>query len=42
MAGRLEDVEASILWHNEVDIEVDIEAGEGPAVAARSLDDQDS
>ena len=37
MAGRLEDVEASILWHNEVDIEVDIEASEGPAVAAWSL-----
>ena len=33
MAGRLEDVEASILWHNEVDIEVDIEASERPAVA---------
>ena len=30
MAGRLEDVEASILWHNEVDIEVDIEASEIP------------
>ena len=29
--------EASILWHNEVDIEVDIEASEGPAVAAWSL-----
>ena len=35
MAGRLEDVEASISWHNEVDIEVDIEASEGPAVACR-------
>ena len=32
-AGRVQVVEASILWHNEVDIEVDVEAGEGPAVA---------
>ena len=36
-AGRVQVGEASILWHNEVDIEVDIEASEGPAVAAWSL-----
>ena len=36
-AGRVQVGEASILWHIEVDIEVDIEASEGPAVAAWSL-----
>ena len=36
-AGRVQVGEASILWHIEVDIEVDIEASEGPDVAAWSL-----
>ena len=33
-AGRVQVGEASVLWHIEVDIEVDIEASEGPDVAA--------
>ena len=36
-AGRVQVGEASILWHIEVDIEVDIEASEGLDVAAWSL-----
>ena len=35
--GRVQVGEASILWHIEVDIEVDIEDSEGPDVAAWSL-----
>ena len=36
-AGRVKDIEASISGQNQVDIEVDIRAGEGPPVVSFGL-----